>query len=167
VRITAKAGSEKAANEMISPIEVTIRQRLGDWIYGADQETLEEVALKAIASNNWTLTVVEAGLGGNLIRRLAAAHGPFLGGQMLTGFPTPDELLNLTESYREAQHAQVGLGVAIHPSGEKQDVHLVLITPLTKQQYMRPYGGPPDYAPLWAFHHSLDLIRRLHHDYIR
>jgi hypothetical protein len=26
---------------------------------------------------------------------------------------------------------------------------------------MRPYGGPPEYAPRWALHHSLDVIRKL------
>jgi hypothetical protein len=36
-----------------------------------------------------------------------------------------------------------------------------LITPEGRQQFMRPYGGPPEYAPNWALHHSLDIIRKL------
>jgi competence/damage-inducible protein CinA-like protein len=163
VRITAKADSEGASDDMIHPLEATIRDRLGELIYGADQETLEEIALRAIDSNGWTLIVVEAGLGGNLIRRLASAHGPFRGGQMITELPTLDELITLTETYRQLKTADVGLGVAIHPSQEKQDVYFSLITPLDKQQYTRPYGGPPEYAPQWAFHHSLDMIRRIPH----
>ncbi len=161
VRITAKADSSEAADKLIAPVEKTIRQRLGNWVYGADKESLEGIALQAMERNSWTLIVLEAGLGGELIRRLAAVPGPFLGGQVLTTQPTPPELLNLTDEYRSAHHADVGLGVAIHPAGEKQDVFFILITPDSTQQFMRPYGGPPEYAPNWALHHGLDVIRKL------
>jgi nicotinamide-nucleotide amidase len=161
VRITAKADSPEAADELIKPVEKTIRDRLGNWVYGADAESLEGIALKAMERNGWTLTVLEAGLGGELIRRLAAVQGPFLGGQVLTALPTPSELLSLTEEYRSSHKADVGLGVAVHPAGEKQDVYFTLITPDSTQQFMRPYGGPPEYAPTWALHHGLDVIRKL------
>ncbi len=55
VRITAKADSEDQADRMIQVIELDLRNRLGDWIYGADQETLEEVALRALQGRSWTL----------------------------------------------------------------------------------------------------------------
>ncbi len=161
VRITAKAESESAADEMILPIETTIRQRLGDWVYGADQETLEEVAMRTIVQQGWKLVVVEAGLDGNLIRRLTATPSGFLGGEVLTETPTPEELMLHVEALRQMRSAEVGLGVAIYPGGNKQDVCLTLVTPDRKRQFTRPYGGPPEYAPRWAFHHSLDVIRRL------
>ncbi len=161
IRITTKAESEEEADALIRPVEATLRQRLGSWVYGADQETLEEIALRTLSHKGWTLTVVEAGLGGLLIRRLASAQGPFLGGEMLTETPTPEELLAVTEAYRQARQAEVGLGVVIYPEREKQDVHFALITPEGKKQFYRPYGGPPEYAPRWALHHSLDVIRNL------
>ncbi|MBN2147752.1 MAG: CinA family nicotinamide mononucleotide deamidase-related protein [Anaerolineales bacterium] len=161
VRITAKADSEEAVDSLIKPIEQTIRQRLGNWVYGADEETLEAVALEAVKRNGWTLAVVEAGLGGELIQRLASVPGPFLGGQMLTTPPSPNDLVELTDAYRQDRQADIGLGVAIHPAGEKQDVYLSLITPEARLQFTRPYGGPPEYAPRWALHHSLDVIRKL------
>lgn len=161
IRITTKAESEDEADALIRPVEATLRQRLGSWVYGADQETLEEIALRTLSHKGWTLTVVEAGLGGLLIRRLAGAQGPFLGGEMLTETPTPDELLAVTKAYRQARQAEVGLGVVIYPEREKQDVHFALITPEGMKQFYRPYGGPPEYAPRWALHHSLDVIRNL------
>lgn len=161
VRITAKADSEAEVDKLIRPIEEAIRQRLGDWVYGADQETLEETALRNLVDKGWRLVVVEAGLGGNLIRRLASSQGPFLGGEVLTQTPTPEELFTLTEAYRQRQAAEVGLGVVIQPARERQDVHLVLLTPQGKQQFFHPYGGAPENAPRWALHHSLDLIRNL------
>jgi competence/damage-inducible protein CinA-like protein len=161
VRITAKANSESEADALICPVEETLRQRLGSWIYGADQDTLEEVALKTITDKGWALTVVESGLNGSLIRRLAGVQGPFLGGQVLTESPAPRELLEITEAYRQARHADVGLGVAIYPGKEKQDVYIILISPQGKAEYTRSYGGPPEYGPRWALHHSLDVIRNL------
>ncbi|HSF82672.1 MAG TPA: CinA family nicotinamide mononucleotide deamidase-related protein [Anaerolineales bacterium] len=161
VRITAKAGSEAEADLLIQPLETAVRQRLGSWVYGADQETLEEIALRAVSHNGWQLAVVEAGLRGELLRRLAGVPGPFLGGEILTDPPPPEKLLAITSVCRQARGAEVGLGVAIYPGPEKQDVHLVIITPETSRQHTRPYGGPPENAPRWALHHSLDLIRSI------
>jgi len=161
VRITVKADSEADAHNLIQPIEQALRQRLGDWIYGTDQQTLEDVALRTVSNKGWTLVVVEAGLNGNLIRRLAAASGSFLGGEMLTATASIDELQAFTEAYRQSRQADVALGVAVLPAGDKQEVLLVLVTPEGAQQFTRPYGGPPGYAPRWALHHSLDLIRHL------
>jgi competence/damage-inducible protein CinA-like protein len=161
VRITVKAESEDASSKLIAPIENSLRECLGDSIYGVDQETLEEIALRSISKHNWNLTVVEAGLNGYLIRRLASVKGPFLGGQLLTEPPSLDELVNLVDIYRKTQFADVGLGVAIHPDIGTYNIDLVLITPLEKQQNNRRYGGPAEYAPLWAFNQSLDMIRRI------
>jgi len=161
IRITAKAESEVEADAMIRPFENDIRQRLGDWIYGADGETLAQVALSSLKKQGWTLAVVEAGLGGDLTGKLAAEPGPFLGGEVLVTHPESGELLAITNAYRQQRGADVGLGVALRLGPEKQDVYLVLITPLGEQQLSRPYGGPPGNAPLWAVNHGLNLIRNL------
>ncbi len=168
VRITAKAETEAAADELIRPVETDLRKRLGHWIYGADQDTLEAVALEAVKRSGWNLAVVEAGLGGDLIRQLASAQSPtpsapgtFLGGQMITERPAPQELSTITEAYRQELGADVGLGVVLHPGAEKQDVYITLITPEGQQQYTRPYGGPPEYGTRWALNSSLDIIRKL------
>jgi nicotinamide-nucleotide amidase len=160
-RITAKADSEVEADELIHSIEVQLRQRLGTWIYGADQDTLEAAALRNIQNKGWKLAVVEAGVGGELSRRLVAAHAGFQGGEVLPELPALDELLAITDSYRQQRSAEVGLGVAIYPGEGKQLVHFVIITPLGQQQFSRPYGGPPEYAPRWALHHGLDILRQL------
>jgi hypothetical protein len=80
---------------------------------------------------------------------------------MLTEIPSQEFLLTSTDEYRQLRNADVGLGVAIQPAGARSDVYMVLITPEGTQQFLRPYGGPPEYAPRWALHHSLDIIRML------
>jgi len=162
VRITAKAQTEADADNLIHEVEENIRQLLGGWIYGADQDTLEEVALQTVTTNGWNLVVVEAGLGGTLTGRLAkVGSATFLGGEVLTTQPTPTELLACTKAYLQTRDASVGLGVAIYPGELKQDFAMVLITPKGTEQLTRSYGGPPQYVSRWALNHSLNLIRNM------
>ncbi len=161
VRITAKAESEAEADAMIMGIETDLRRRLGKWIYGADQDTLEQSAIQALKVQGWTLVVLEAGVGGDLIKQLSAAGQSFRGGEVLTNLPGPQELLEAIAAFRQTQAADVGLGVALHQGPEKADVYLALITPGGEKQLTRSYGGPPGYASLWAVNHSLDIIRHI------
>jgi hypothetical protein len=161
VRITAKADSEEKAQAMIQEIEGQLRQRLGDWIFGADQESLEQVALNHLGSKGWELAVVEAGSNGELIHRLASISGPFVSGEVLTNPLSADYLPHIIESYRQAHQVDVVLGVSLHPGEEHQKIYLALITPDGEQQIPLSYGGPPGNAPTWAGNQSLDLIRKL------
>lgn len=169
IRITAKADSEPRADSLIAEIEAEIRQRLGNWIYGADQDTLEEIALCNISQRGWNLAVIESGLDGNLIRRLSTAasqlpadiSNTFRGGEMVIDRPDLEAFPSIVTAYRQARQVQVCLGVVIYPGPEKQDVCVVLITPEGEQLYTRPFGGPPEYAPRWALNHSLDLLRKV------
>ncbi|HNJ14512.1 MAG TPA: molybdopterin-binding protein, partial [Anaerolineales bacterium] len=49
VRIAAKARNENEANEMIAVIEAQVRERLGNVVFGADEDKLEEVTLDLVA----------------------------------------------------------------------------------------------------------------------
>lgn len=169
VRITAKAGSEARADEMIQAIEMDLRNRLGDWIYGVDQETLEEVALRALQSRGWTLAVIEfkstVGLISRLsspqVARLGALAQVFKGGQVAIPLAEAGEMAPVVSACRLSRQVDVCLGLAIFPAGEKQDVALAWVTPHGAQETVRPYGGPPEYAPRWAIHHALDILRKL------
>lgn len=169
VRITAKADSEETAEVMIRPIELEIRKRLGLWIYGADKETLEEVAMLAVGKRNWTLAAVEYGCNGGLVNRLSSSLQTLVGttghvfriGEVVTSLESPKDLVKRTNAYRQAHKVDACLGVAVFPAGERQDVYLVLVTPDGQQELVRPYGGPAEYAPVWAINHGLDLLRKL------
>jgi molybdopterin-biosynthesis enzyme MoeA-like protein len=161
VRITAKAKSEAEADAMIQEVEQQVRQRLGDWIYGADQLTLEQAALNHLSSKGWNLAVIEAGLNGELIHRLASIKHPFVSGKVLVSPLKLDTLVELVEEHQQAHDVDVALGVTIHAGTERQEVSLVLITPDEKRERILPYGGPPGYAARWAVNQSLNLIRKL------
>lgn len=165
VRITAKADSEEEAKNLINPVESELRKRLGDWIYGADGETLEGAALANMTEKGWKLVVVEAGLGGRVTQRLADIDDPnFLGGEVLTSRPDIEELEQICREYMEIKNADACLGVALHTGEVKQDLHLIALTPVKERKFSRSYGGPPLMAPRWAVNLCLNFVRRLRTD---
>lgn len=161
VRITAKAASEAEADHMLLEIEAQVRDRLGKWIYGVDNETLELIALQALSRKGWSICVIEAGLGGELIARLATGNELFRGGEVLPSQPDLEQLDTLLAAFRQKCASDAGLGTVLVPGPEKQEVHFLLLTPDGEQRLTRSYGGPPAYGPRWAINHSLDLIRNL------
>ena len=161
VRITAKASSDSEAVQMIEVVETEIRKRLGNWIYGVDGETLEQVSLNHLADLGWTLRAVVDCQVSELIQRLAQSAGPFLGAEVLANSPDPDSLRDLTAVERNTHNASVGLGIAIYPQEMRQEIKIVLITPKGEELFSRPYGGPPQYAPRWATNHALNILRNL------
>ncbi len=161
IRITAKAESEAEADALIHDVEAQLHERLGHWIYGADQDTLEEVVLDRIAQKGWKLAAVETSLGGRLLHRLAGEGETFVGGEILSPPPSPEELLHAVKNTCQAHQADVCLGVMLIPGDSQQTMHLVVISPDDEQQIKRTYGGPPQMAPLWTVNLSLDFLRKL------
>lgn len=160
VRITAKGKSEEEADMLIRSMELELHERLAEWIYGADEETLEQAALNNIRSHGWSLAVIEVGLMGELIHRLAAAEGPFLGGEAQTHQVSEDELLDMIVAYQVERSIEAVFGATIHPGKERQKIFLALSTPDEKAVYPIYYGGPPGYTIRWAVNQCLDLMRK-------
>lgn len=161
IRITAKAGSETEADDLISGVEITLRERLGKTIYGADDETLEAAALAAIARLEHSLTVVEINTGGELSRRLAGINnGAFLGGQVLSSLPQGLGLTEAVAAQMKSIGASTGLGLMVSAATAGSTAEIVLITPESQSAESRGYGGHPKNVAAWGATSSLDLLRR-------
>lgn len=161
VRITAKAASESEADRLIAEVEQELRLRLGEWIYGADQQTLEKIALERLIHRGWKLAAVEAGLGGEVIRRLAALRGAFSCGEVLPTSLSMHNLKERTEAYRSISSSDIGIGVSAEFLSDRVLIHLVLLTPDETIERSSPFGGPHEYAHRWAGHNLLNLIRQI------
>jgi len=161
VRITVKAESEPEADLLIEKIETELRNRLGDWIYGVDEEVLEKICLQKLQDLGWTLVILESGLGGALLNRMAGLHGPLLAGEMVPTSLDADALQQTLSAYREQYHADTALGISMQPGAARQEIHILLITPRGQESLSRPYGGAPANAPRWGVNHGLNLIRSL------
>lgn len=75
LRLTAKAPTAEAAFALIEPVEKEIRRRLYDYLFGADEDTLEGVVGSLLASRGLTLAVAESCTGGLLAHRLTNIPG--------------------------------------------------------------------------------------------
>lgn len=159
IRITAKAGTEVEADALIAPVEAQIRERLGEFIYGEEGETVEGVVGRWLAACGQTLAVAEAGAEGQLAGRLAAlpeAAAIFLGGQLMTQVGVAAE----AERVRVERKSNWGLAVRVSakPEGGKQ-IEIALTDGGHPEWRTQGYGGPEAYAALWASTTALNLLR--------
>jgi nicotinamide-nucleotide amidase len=86
IRISAKAEDEAVADAMIAGIESVVRERLGDAVFGADDETIDTLVAGLLAKKRWTVATVETSTLGMLATRLATAIGDgvsFAGGAVV------------------------------------------------------------------------------------
>jgi len=75
IRVTARAESEAVAAAMCAPIVEDLKSRLGDYIYGIDVESLEEVVARELAKRKMTLATAESCTGGLLAARITDIAG--------------------------------------------------------------------------------------------
>jgi nicotinamide-nucleotide amidase len=83
VRLTAKAGSEKQADEMNEALKAKILDRLGDAVYGEDEETLEGKIGALLVAKKMSVSTAEsctAGLLSYRITNTAGSSAYFMGG---------------------------------------------------------------------------------------
>jgi len=99
IRLTAKAGSEEEALQVIGPVEEEIRRRAGRYLYGVDDETLEVVIGNLLRAQGQTLAVAESCTGGLLGGRITNVPGSsdyFLGGVISYSNNLKESLLDVS-----------------------------------------------------------------------
>src|SRR5258706_7144025 len=150
IRIAAKAKSESEADEMIAKIENDVRERLGDVVFGVDEDRLEDAALNAVASRGWSLIGIESGLDGMLARKVPHT----------TSIPdlNPESLMEVLRTAHAESKTEVALGVIA--SVENRTADIALITPRGEKTHHISYGGPPRSVTRWAVNLALDWLRR-------
>jgi nicotinamide-nucleotide amidase len=90
VRIAAKGADAEEARRLIAPVEIEIRDRLGDAVFGADDDTLEgEIGRRATALDS-RVAIVEVGTAGAATERLAAGIPDRFAGSMVMAHVNSD-----------------------------------------------------------------------------
>ncbi len=157
VRITAKAKSEDEANDMIAEIESQVRERLGNIVFGADEDKLEEVVLDMIAKRGFTLTAIESGLNGILARKIPHTISLLDTSTPLSTSLNPASLMDALRAARADSHTDIALGVSAYL--EDRSAEMAMITPRGEKTHRITYGGPPRSLPSWAMYLALNWLR--------
>lgn len=150
IRIAAKAKNESDADAMIAQIENQVRERLGDVVFGADEDELADVVLNTVAKRGWTLIGIESGLDGLLARKIP--HTTVLSAL------SADSLIAALRAARAESNAEAALGVAMYL--EDRAPEMALITPQGEKTHRITYGGPPRSLARWSVNVALDWLRR-------
>jgi nicotinamide-nucleotide amidase len=83
LRLTAQAATSAEAEGLMNPVLLEILDRVGEYVYGYDEETLPSSIIRDLARKGETLAVAESCTGGMLGQMLTSAPGSstnFMGG---------------------------------------------------------------------------------------
>ncbi len=149
IRLTAKRPDVTSAASLIRPVEEEIRKRLGDFIFGADEDTFEGVLSALLRQSGLTLAVAETSFGSSIIQSLKGMEGsqdffrlgltladPGITQKILSppeGLPVKGDLFSpeaarmLAEGVRNFSGADLGLGLTGRVGKEKGQDHLICI----------------------------------------
>jgi competence/damage-inducible protein CinA-like protein len=164
VRLTAKAASEVAARALNSMLEGAVRERLGDFIFGADEETYEGVLGARLLKSGLRVAVAETAIGSSVVQTLKGLGGspaffplgvtlcdPESAARVLPGWTTIEKDLvgaaaarALAEGIRRLSGAELGLGVTGRVAREKDQDHVTFIA-------LASAGGTETLEQKWPF----------------
>jgi nicotinamide-nucleotide amidase len=115
LRITAEAEDEETANNRLVEIEQKIRTKAGRFIYGKDEETLEEVIGRLLVERDMKISTAESCTGGliaNTLTNISGSSAYFERGIVSYTNASKVEILRVDEDTL-AEHGAVSMEVAM------------------------------------------------------
>jgi len=170
VRIAAKADTTAQADLLIAEAEAEIRRRVGQYVFGIDNDTVEQALIDALRAQNAGLVIGEIGIDPVISGRLKNAPPEIL--KAVVAYPTPEAvaqalgidssmpLRQIAERAAEQLCQQNGVGVALvvvsHPdaledhadSNDGSAVAAYVVGNMRSRAY--GFGGGTDTAKEWT-----------------
>ena len=171
IRITATGSSEEEVDRLIDDVEKDVRSNLGDFVFGVDGQSLASVVLNQLKRVDHTVSVVECGSTGQLIKSFAEADkcmgifdtGFLLGNNFMQENDIEGTLEQMIEYSRVYNKNDFVIASVLNVTYEKTKIGVQLwkSSDESRQTTMRSYGGHVAYAGEWAASLGLDLLRRV------
>lgn len=163
IRITAKAPSEEEADALIAPVEAEIRKRLGDVIYGVDEERVEDVVARLLGERGWQVGIAWVGPDCHVVDRLRAAGVEARVFSAAPPFPvrTEEEALEWARRLRESGGVDVAAVIVAVSDGDEAYTVMAVVAPTGERSARLTYRAFAEYRKQWVANVVLDLIRRL------
>lgn len=123
VRLTVKTESETEANRLLDALEAAIRERLGELVFGRNEERLEDVVGRLLLDAKQTVAVAESCTGGLICHRLTnvpGSSGYFARGEIAYSNLTKETLLGVPSELM-VQHGAVSEPVALAMASGMRD----------------------------------------------
>jgi len=187
-RITAKAPNRQAALAMISDLEAKARERLGDYVFGIDEDTLESVVVRLLVERGLKLAFAESCTGGlvsNRVTDVPGASETFQGGVVayandvksgMLGVPaeiiarhgavSPEVAEAMANGAAERLGADIAVGITgiAGPAGGTPEkpvglVYIALKTPESVSVTRNVFGGSRTEIKMRASHVALNMVR--------
>jgi len=137
LRISAWADNLEACKEKIIATEHMIREKLGQLVYGEEDDEVEDAAASAIIAASASLASIEAGTAGRVAalfaqaadRRQAGSQPFFCGGLVLPDLPGGQpQLIEAAKDVARSHNASIGLAVGpVRTIGTRQAVDVIVV----------------------------------------
>jgi nicotinamide-nucleotide amidase len=190
VTVVARRGSQEEADQVIEKLDAEVWRRLGDHVYGIDDETLAAAVGKRLLARKQTLAVAESctgGMVGQLVTAVPGSSAYFKGGiisysneikHRLLGVPTTtlethgavseETVLEMAEGARAALSCDWGVaisGVAGPDGGTPEKpvgtVHIAVIGPDKRETRKLLWPGDREQIRLISAFSALHLLFKL------
>ena len=170
IRLTARADHRDEAISRIRDTEVAVRNCFGDFIYGADDDTLENVVARLLRARDATISVVETYTSGLVCDRLYRTGEPVLKEGRVLG-PAVTDIQGegndriaerLSGMIRATTGASLGLAAVSETAAGVERTNLwVAITSSTRKQITTSLmARRPEVSQARAVAFCLDQVRR-------
>ncbi len=114
IRLTVKTDSETGGDRLLDDLETRIRTRLAEFLFGRDEQRLEEVVGRLLLETKRTVAVAESCTGGLVCHRLTNLPGSsayFIRGEVVYSNEAKERLLGVPRELM-AEHGAVSRPVA-------------------------------------------------------
>ena len=116
VRITAKAEDESEAQAIVADEERLIREILGDYIFGVDEQTMESVVIDHLVAKGQNFAIAEVASGGLVSARLTLTdghHQVLAGSVIATSANAREDVLGVNGNEVGTREAAANLAVKV------------------------------------------------------